>query len=200
MRTLICIGDSLTEGPDIPAGHTWPELMGNALNMDVVNCGIGGDTTTGMLARFYPQVIAQRPAFVLIIGGTNDLWWGQPVNAILANLFAMVVQARHHKIAAVLTLPPPVHIPLARKNDFSPPWGGYERFSEEFQQLIKAIDRYAAESELALADLHRPFVSKEGEVTAGLFLQDGLHPNKDGHQMIAHALSQTFYGDFLFRA
>ena len=79
MKTLICIGDSLTEGADIPAGHSWPELVGNALNMDVINGGIGGDTTTGMLARFHPEVVARKPALVFILGGTNDLWWGLPI-------------------------------------------------------------------------------------------------------------------------
>ena len=76
MKTLICIGDSLTAGTDIPVGHTWPELVSHTLNMDVINCGIGGDTTTGMLARFHQEVAVRRPAFVFIMGGTNDLWWG----------------------------------------------------------------------------------------------------------------------------
>jgi lysophospholipase L1-like esterase len=76
MTTMICIGDSLTEGTDIPVGHTWPALVANALSLEVINCGIGGDTTNGMLSRFYPDVVDRRPAFVFIMGGTNDLWWG----------------------------------------------------------------------------------------------------------------------------
>lgn len=199
MRTLICVGDSLTEGTDIPAGHTWPELVGNALNMEVVNGGIGGDTTTGMMARFHPEVVARKPAFVFIMGGTNDLWWGQSINTVLANLFAMIVQARHHSIAPVLALPPPVHLELAGGNDFSPPRDGYGGFTEQMQRLLKEITHYADESDVALVDLQRPFVSQTGEIETTLFLPDGLHPNREGHQKMATAIVQTFCRDLFFR-
>ena len=33
-----------------------------------------------MLALFFPDVVADKPAFVFIMGGTNDLWWGWEVN------------------------------------------------------------------------------------------------------------------------
>jgi len=74
MKTMVCLGDSLTEGTEVPTGHAWPALVANALNLDVINCGIGGDTTQGMLSRFYPEVVVTKPAFVFIMGGTNDLW------------------------------------------------------------------------------------------------------------------------------
>jgi lysophospholipase L1-like esterase len=200
MKTLICMGDSLTEGADIPTGHTWPELTGNALGIEVVNDGIGGDTTAGMLARFHPEVIAQKPAFALILGGTNDLWWGLSVNTILANLFSMIVQARRHGIAPVLALPLPVHTEAADKNEFSPPRDGYDRFVEEMKRLIKGIEACAEESEVVAIDLHRPFLSEGGRVREELFLPDGLHPNREGHRIIATAVCKTFREHFHFRA
>ncbi len=200
MKTLICMGDSLTEGADIPVGHTWPALVANALNIEVINCGIGGDTTAGMLARFYPEVVAGKPAFALIMGGTNDLWWGLTINTILANLFSMVVQARHHGITPAICLPLPVNTRLARQNDFSPPWRGYDRFTEEMDRLIEKIAIHAAESEAALIDLHRPFVSADGNVRFDLFLPDGLHPNRDGHRNIAAAIGNGFHLHFHFQA
>jgi lysophospholipase L1-like esterase len=45
MKTMICIGDSLTEGADIVKEYRWPQRVGNALAMNVTNQGIGGDTT-----------------------------------------------------------------------------------------------------------------------------------------------------------
>ena len=200
MKTLICIGDSLTEGTDIPVGHTWPALVGNTLNMKVVNCGIGGDTTAGMLARFHSEVVVRQPAFAFIMGGTNDLWWGLDINAILANLFSMVVQARHCKIAPVMALPLPVHAGLASQNDFSPPWDGYDRFTRQLERLTEKITRYAHESEVVLVDLYRPFFSDEGGVHGELFLADGLHPNGKGHQTVATTIGRTFSQQFLFPA
>lgn len=198
MKSIICIGDSLTEGTDIPVGHTWPALSANALNMEVVNCGIGGDTTAGMLARLYPQVVDRKPGFAFILGGTNDLWWGWEVNIILGNLFSMIVQARHHGIAPVIGLPLPVNIPAARANEFSPPWGGYARFAARLEELLDALIRHATESEVVIVDLHHPFMDARQQVRADLFLPDGLHPNKVGHLTIANAISTAFQQHFNF--
>ncbi|HKJ99099.1 MAG TPA: hypothetical protein VJ959_09270 [Desulfotignum sp.] len=54
---IICHGDSLTRGSDIATPHTWTALLGNQLNIPVVNTGISGDTTAGMLARFAGPVV-----------------------------------------------------------------------------------------------------------------------------------------------
>jgi len=198
MKTIICIGDSLTEGTDTPTGHTWPALLSNALNLDVINCGIGGDTTQGMLSRLYPEVIGRKPEFVFIMGGTNDLWWGCEVNTTLANLFSMVVQARHHGIAPVIGLPLPVNVAAAKAGDFSPPQGGYGRFTEKLEALVKELIRHAAESEVAGIDLHRPFLEGNRQVRADLFLPDGLHPNKAGHLVIAKEITSIFKQELNF--
>ena len=185
MKTMICIGDSLTEGADIPVGHRWPSLVANRLAIDVVNRGIGGDTTAGMLSRFFAQVVDAGPTWVFIMGGTNDLWWGWDPQIVLGNLFSMVFQARHHGIAVVLASPPPIHVAAARNGEFSPPHGGYDRFVERMDRLVDALVRHAGESDVALVDLHRPFLSAAGGVQDDLFLSDGLHPNAAGHRAIA---------------
>ena len=191
MKTLICMGDSLTEGADIPVGHTWPVLVGNALNIEVINCGIGGDTTAGMLARLHPEVIAKGPAMALIMGGTNDLWWGLPINAVLANLFSMVFQCRHYDITPAIGLPPPVHTALADQNAFSPPWDGYDRFGRQMDRLVETLTLQATESEVVLINLYRPFVSPTGMVKENLYLPDGLHPNRSGHQTMAAVMIEA---------
>lgn len=198
MKTMICIGDSLTEGADIPVGHTWPALMANALSLEVVNGGIGGDTTSGMLSRFYPDVVKRRPEFVFIMGGTNDLWWGWEVRTILGNLFSMVVQARHHGIAPVIGLPVPVYVAAAQANDFSPPLDGYAGFSAKLAELIESLSRHATESEVAVVDLHTPFLEADRQVRANLFLPDGLHPNRDGHLAIAGTMRAFFKKELHF--
>ncbi len=196
-QTMICIGDSLTEGADVPVGHRWPSLVANGLAIDVRNRGIGGDTTAGMLSRFYPAVVDAKPSTVFIMGGTNDLWWGWEPQLVLGNLFSMVVQARHHGIAVVLAVPPPVHVTAAKANDFAPPHGGYDAFVKAMASLVDGLIRHAGESEVALADLHTPFLSTAAAVRGELFLPDGLHPNADGQLAIARTVRtclQTAFG------
>ena len=50
MKRILCHGDSLTEGTDIEAAYRWPSLLQNALGPEVINTGIGGDTTAGQLS------------------------------------------------------------------------------------------------------------------------------------------------------
>lgn len=195
---MICIGDSLTEATDIPVGHAWPVLVTNMLNLEVINRGIGGDTTAGMLARFYPEVITAKPAFVFIMGGTNDLWWGWEVNQILGNLFSMVFQARHHGIAPVIGMPPPVAVTIARQNEFSPPWDGYTHFEEKMVVFCEKLRGHASDSEVPLVDLQQPFLKPDQSTCTELFLPDGLHPNLTGQTIMAKSMCAQFRQYFHF--
>ncbi len=198
MRTMLCLGDSLTEGTEIPVGHGWPALVSNALDLEVMNAGIGGDTTAGMLARLPVLLAANEPAFVFILGGTNDLWWGWEVNAVLGNLFSMVVQTRHHGITPIIGLPLPVHVAAAKAADFSPPLGGYDRLAQKLEALAEALIFHATESEVVSIDLYRSFLLDGNQVDKTLFLPDGLHPNRPGQQLIATAIASGFVSHFNF--
>jgi lysophospholipase L1-like esterase len=68
MQKIICHGDSLTQGADIEPAFRWPSLLQNALGgVQVINTGIGGDTTAGLLSRFGADVVAPQPDAVLIM-------------------------------------------------------------------------------------------------------------------------------------
>lgn len=54
IKTLVCHGDSLTAPEELERGSIWPSLVENRLKINVINSGIGGDTTGGLLSRFYP--------------------------------------------------------------------------------------------------------------------------------------------------
>ena len=96
MKKIVCHGDSLTEAPDLAINYTWPILVERRLNLKTINSGIGGDTSGGLLGRFYADVVRHQPDLVVILGGTNDLWWDLEVNQIQANIFAMACQAQFH--------------------------------------------------------------------------------------------------------
>ena len=73
---IACIGDSITFGYEIEETQKWTTLLSEELNVEVVNCGINGDTTAGMLSRFDAILDLHKPTHVIITGGTNDLWFG----------------------------------------------------------------------------------------------------------------------------
>jgi lysophospholipase L1-like esterase len=72
---IVFLGDSLTEFGE------WAEWFPDA---PVVNRGIAGDVSAGVLARLESAINAPRGVFLLI--GTNDVSLGVPVSRIVANV------------------------------------------------------------------------------------------------------------------
>jgi len=199
MRTIVCHGDSLTEGSDLENNYTWPQLVENQIQVTVLNRGIGGDTSGGLLSRFYPEVVQHQPEMVMILGGTNDLWWDLDINMILANIFAMTCQAQHHNIVPLVGLPIPMVVEKAGKQDFAAPEGGYDRCVEKLAALAKALARSAKQNDTACLDFYHPFCDKSGNAKAKYFLDDGLHPNEAGHRLMAE-ITVEMLKDRLFKS
>jgi len=186
MRKIICHGDSLTQGADIEPALRWPSLLQNALgNVEAINTGIGGDTTAGLLSRFGADVVSQQPDAVIIMGGTNDFWWGLPLNTVLANLSAMACQARHYGIAPVFGLPTPVNVQQALQQSWSPPEKGYDQLMSDIHSLTQRLAKEARESEIPLLNFYGLFLDENDAVCPNLFLEDGTHPNGRGHREMA---------------
>lgn len=125
MKKIVCHGDSLTEASDLDNNYTWPILVENRLNLEIIKSGIGGDTSGGMLGRFYYDVVRHQPDLVIILGGTNDLWWDLEVKSIQANIFAMACQAQFHNITPIVGLPLPLHMENIRQTEMMAPIAGW---------------------------------------------------------------------------
>jgi lysophospholipase L1-like esterase len=198
MKTLICHGDSLTAASDLEHTIIWPSLVEKRLQLKIINSGIDGDTTGGLLSRFYPSVVQQQPDFVLIMGGTNDLWWDLDLNLIRANVFAMTCQAEHHAIVPIVGLPPPLVIERARHQNFAAPDCGYEKCLAKLAELVKSLAISAQQNEIACLDFYHSFFDETGAVQDRYFLEDGLHPNEAGHQLMAQKTVKLLQRQFHF--
>lgn len=83
-EAVVWLGDSLTE-------QGWWEFLTKERPM--VNRGIGGDNTRGMLARL-PQILASSPRKLFIMAGINDLSGNRPVEEIAAHVRQMLEMVR----------------------------------------------------------------------------------------------------------
>jgi lysophospholipase L1-like esterase len=70
MKTLVCFGDSITQGTigDAYVRHIAAELP----HVHVINAGIDGDTTFNLLQRLDTDVLRHHPDVVMIMVGLND--------------------------------------------------------------------------------------------------------------------------------
>jgi len=93
---VVFMGDSITDGWALETAFP---------GKPYVNRGIGGQTTAQMLVRMYPDVIALRPAAVIILAGTNDIARNngpQTLEMIQQNVMAMAELAKAHGIRVIL--------------------------------------------------------------------------------------------------
>jgi len=105
--TILVYGDSLSSAYGIPQNSGWVALLGERLkqrksNYTVVNASIAGETTAGGAARIGTTLARHRPAIVIVELGGNDGLRGLPVEAMKANLTAIVRSAKKRGARVVL--------------------------------------------------------------------------------------------------
>jgi len=198
MKTIACHGDSLTEGSDLENNHTWPQLVENQIQVTVLNRGVGGDTSGGLLSRFYPDVVRYQPEMVVILCGTNDLWWDLDINLILANIFAMTSQAQYRNIVPIVGLPLPLHMESIRHQNMMAPIAGWDKCLHKLSELVDVLALAAKGNDIACLDFYHPFLDKNETVREKYFLEDGLHPNKQGHRLMAEKMVELLRSLFYF--
>ena len=71
---IVCLGDSLTYGFPYGPQASWVTYLSNAYGPGLCNAGVNGNTMEDMAARFDRDVLAKKPAMVVILGGTNDAY------------------------------------------------------------------------------------------------------------------------------
>lgn len=101
--TLVCFGDSLTQGVGAGPGEDFPSLLAAALPIPVVNAGVAGETTADGLRRLERDVLSREPRLVLVFFGGNDFLRRVPPEQIRRNLEEMVerIQGARAMVALV---------------------------------------------------------------------------------------------------
>ncbi len=107
--TVLAIGDSLTRGHGA-VGEGYAEQLqqraGEAVH--VVQLGIDGERSEGLLARIDAALAEHRPALVLITSGGNDVLRRVPPERTLANLRALAARVRDAgAVPVVFAVPQP---------------------------------------------------------------------------------------------
>lgn len=173
------MGDSITDFWDDP------EYGGFFPGKPYVNRGIGGQTTPQMLIRFRPDVIALKPAVVVILAGTNDIAGNTrptTLQAIRDNLASMVDLARIHRIRVVLASLLPVS-DYEKTAEGQPRNQTTRRPPEQIKALNQWMKKYAVENKLTYLDYYSAMIDDKGFLKDELS-DDGLHPNEKGYEVM----------------
>jgi lysophospholipase L1-like esterase len=169
-RRIVFLGDSITEG--------WGSLDGKFFEgRPYVNRGIGGQTTSQMLVRFRQDVIALKPAAVVILGGTNDIAQNggtTTLEAIEDNLRSMVELARLHGIRVVLSSVLPA---------LDYPWRPGLEPRDKISALNHWMSGFCAQNDVVYLDYYSAMADANLGMRPGLS-KDGIHPTEAGYSVM----------------
>ena len=161
---IIFLGDSITQG--------WGDDFGGVFgDTKVVNRGISGDTTRGMLYRLEHDVIDIDPAAVVILAGTNDLEENAQPETIASNMRLMIEKLQNSDSDM------PIVLCLVFPSDESKkrPTSKIKKLNELYRQIARSVQN------VTLLDTWTLFANKDGNAKAEEF-PDLLHPNQTGYK------------------
>jgi acyl-CoA thioesterase I len=169
--TIVCFGDSITNGFGLDAGQSFPDLLQQDIpSYRVVNLGVDGNTTQDGVARV-SMALAEKPAIVLLELGGNDGLRGIPLSITQANLAEMIEQfqsAGAKVVLAGMSLPP----------NYGP------AFIHKFEAMYKDL---AAKYKVTLI----PFLLEGVGAHDDLMQRDGIHPNAAGTRKVEALVLKT---------
>lgn len=177
-KTILCFGDSITAGYGLDdSNDAYPALLQQkidslGLNYTVINSGVSGETTAGGRSRI-DWVIKQKVDLFLLELGANDGLRGVALTETRANLQAIIDVVKEKS--------PQTTIILAGME--LPPNMGQD-YTTEFRQLFADL---AKKNDLEFI----PFILKDVGGIASLNQGDGIHPNVEGHKILANTVWET---------
>jgi len=173
-RTVLFVGTSLTAGLGLEPDSAFPSLIQQkidaaALPVSVVNAGVSGETTSGLLERL--DWLLRAPFDVMVLEtGANDGLRGIPAATVRQNITTALSRIRGKRPDARILL-------------------------VQMEVLPNLGPRYAAEFHAVYPDLAKqPGVSLVSFLLDGvagrteLNQSDGIHPNQRGERIVAETI------------
>ncbi len=169
---IVALGDSLTAGYGLAADDAFPtqlqrSLEACGLEVDVVNAGVSGDTSSGGLARLDWAVGADADAVIVELGA-NDALRGVAPDVTEAALIEIVEQLQARDLPVLLS---GMRAPPNLGRDYESHFNSiYPRLAESREVLFHP---FFLDGVAARADLNQP---------------DGMHPNAQGVSVIVQGI------------
>jgi lysophospholipase L1-like esterase len=162
---IIFLGNSISDGCN------WSELFNNP---KILNRGISGDVTDGVLDRL-DEVTESKPSAIFIMIGVNDLARGKSVEYIVSNykqiLEKIVADSKGTKIYIQSVLP---------VNDEFQKFKNHVKKTEQILAVNENLKNLSAQYRAKYIDLF-PLFAMENNKLNPKYSNDGLHLTGDGY-------------------
>ncbi len=187
---FVFLGDSITagfqQGPgDLPPRY-YPftnmlestlrirlKAMDSEKDVAIENKGMDGDSTSGMVNRFTMSVVPEKPDYVVIMGGLNDLFTRLPSDDVYRNLVQITQMSREIGAEPIILSTTPV--------------AGAHDFNSIIKELNNRVRGYCTENDIRFIDLFSELVHN-GTITEA-YSNDGVHLSDGGYKKIISILA-----------
>jgi lysophospholipase L1-like esterase len=172
---------------------------------EVINRGASGEETSQMLARFDRDVVAEKPAVVLIWGHINNIHrapggdMAAAVERAKGDYRAMVERARANDIRVVLATEVTLTEAVGFSNRVAAFIGGLrgkQGYSARVNGYVREINAwlrdYARTEKLQLLDFEAVFDDGEGFRKREYTSDDGTHISPDGYAALSQFVQSQF--------
>ena len=167
--TILALGDSLTEGLGVDPNDNYPAQLQAKLkqmgyeNVKVVNSGLSGETSTGLVNRL-DWVAQTKPDITILTIGANDAMRGLELTTIEENIRTAVTHLQDNGSEVIL--------------------GGmqiYDNLGNDYVKSFSAIyPRVAKDMNLQMIPFFLDGVGGKAELNQA----DAIHPTKEGYTII----------------
>ena len=177
-RTVMFLGTSLTDGYGLEREDAYPariqEKVDSAgLEWEVVNAGLSGEKSAAALDRVRRWLIRQPFDVLVVETGANDMLQGADVETMSRNVQAIIDTVRAARPDARIILVGMLAAPNLGSD-----------YVADFNAVFPELAR---RNELTFI----PFLLEGVAAQPALNLADGIHPNEDGHRVIAAHVWRT---------
>lgn len=168
---MLFVGTSLTAGLGLEPDSAYPMLIQHkidsaGLRFEVVNAGVSGETSSGLLDRL-DWLLRGTFDVMVIETGANDGLRGVPVATLKSNLETLVDRVKAERPDARVVL-----VQMEALPNFGPQYGS------EFHTLYSNVARSRKVPLL-------PFLLEDVAGRRELNQGDGIHPNNRGERIVA---------------
>lgn len=190
-KTVVAFGDSLT------AFTGWVKGMLTVIGTDVINSGVGGNTSADGKNRFKRDVLDKNPDICIINFGMNDqaevIATGKPnypLESYKENIKYFIEELQKIDCEVILVTP---HTPHKAENYYTPGSYGLDYTGKHLESFRDAVRALAAEYGCKLVDIGK--LSANEDMSEFTMMYDGLHCSEYGHSKYLEWISQTLLED-----
>lgn len=177
---IICFGDSITRGYDVPYGQGWVEICDASIEgVNFTNYGEDGCSVQGMIyniENWVSTAVEEPTRHIFLMCGTNDILQGRDSAYVFKSLVkAIELASRKGKVI------------IGLETQIDSDMDGLDLVVRDVNEQLKA---YAEEHDLKVIEFYTTLY--EADQIGQIVFAGEVHPNARGYRLMAYKALETF--------